>query len=62
MCVYGYSLTMLLPVTAFCFIKSAMIQTLLLFFAFVFSTAFLIRGILRYILFKVSLDNNLGQK
>lgn len=47
MCVYGYSLTMFLPITAFCFIKSTMIQTALLFLAFIFSTAFLIRGIIR---------------
>ena len=46
MCIYGYSLTMFLPITALCFIKSYLIQTALLFAAFIFSTAFLIKGIL----------------
>lgn len=48
MCIYGYSLTAFLPVTALCFIKSTLIQTALLFAAFVLSTAFLIKGILGY--------------
>ncbi len=48
MCIYGYSLTTFLPITGLCFIKSSLIQTVLLFAAFFFSTAFLIRGILSY--------------
>jgi hypothetical protein len=40
---------MFLPITALCFIKSYLIQTALLFAAFIFSTAFLVKGILRYL-------------
>lgn len=54
-CIYGYSLTTFLPVTAICFIKSWVIQTVILAVAFVFSTVFLIRGV-------ISLNSNLGQK
>lgn len=55
MCIYGYSLTSFLPVTAICFIKSWVIQTVVLGIAFGFSTIFLIRGVL-------SLSKELGQK
>lgn len=55
MCIYGYSLTSFLPVTAICFIKSWLIQTVVLAIAFACSSVFLIRGIL-------SLNSNLGQK
>lgn len=48
MCIYGYSLTAFLPITALCFLKSTLVQTALLFAAFILSTAFLIKGILRY--------------
>ena len=54
-CIYGYSLTTFLPVTAICFIKSWVIQTVILAVAFFFSTVFLIRGV-------ISLNSNLGQK
>ena len=55
MCIYGYSLTSFLPVTAICFIKSWVIQTVILGIAFGFSTIFLIRGVL-------SLNKELGSK
>lgn len=48
MCIYGYSLTCFLPVTCLCFIDSWVIQTAMLGVAFLCSTIFLVRGILKY--------------
>jgi len=53
MCIYGYSLTSFIPITAVCFIKSWLIQSILLLLAFSFSSIFLIRGIFRYLYFKI---------
>lgn len=45
-CVYGYSLTIFLPITGLCFLESSLFQTIVLGFGFCSSTTFLIRGIL----------------
>ena len=61
MCLYGYSLTSFIPITAVCFIKSWLIQSILLLLAFTFSSIFLIRGIFRYLCAKDSIGGSLGQ-
>lgn len=54
-CVYGYSLTIFLPVTLFLFLNSVILQTILLVIAYAISTVFLIRGIL-------SMDRKMGDR
>lgn len=54
-CVYGYSMSIFLPITALCFIKSSIIHVILLAIGYIMSTLFLIRGIL-------SMDRKLGDK
>lgn len=54
-CVYGYSMSIFLPITVLCFIKLVFVQVILLTIGFIFSTLFLIRGIL-------SMDRTLGDK
>jgi hypothetical protein len=54
-CVYGYSMSIFLPITVLCFIKLVFVQVILLTIGFILSTLFLIRGIL-------SMDRTLGDK
>ena len=54
-CIYGYSLTVFLPITAVLFIDSSLVQIILLALGYCWSSVFLIRGIL-------SLDRKMGDR
>jgi hypothetical protein len=45
-CIYGYSMTAFLPSTCVCFIKSVLLQMIVLGVSFVISLLFLIRNIM----------------
>lgn len=45
-CVYGYSMSIFVPITAVLFIDSSLVQTILLIVGFSWSVVFLVRGIL----------------